>query len=86
MPKSALTETMPRWVSCLSPERLEHIAREYLGLYRLKQVIELTGLSKTTIYAKVAEGEFPRFVKIGSITAWKAADVQAWLEELDYAA
>ena len=81
----AVIDCFPRWVSCLSPERLDVIAREYAGLYRLKQVIELTGLSKTTIYAKVAEGEFPRFVKIGNITAWKAADVHAWLDELEYA-
>lgn len=76
----------PRYWAPSNTEAWEKLKEQFNGVYRLKKVCELTGLSKTTIYAKVAEGEFPRFVKIGSITAWKAADVQAWLEELDYAA
>ena len=69
-----------------NPKAWEKLKEQYRGVYRLKQVCELTGLSKTTLYVKVNEGTFPRFVKIGRATAWKAADVHAWLEELDYAA
>lgn len=35
----------------------------------------------STIWQKVARNEFPAPVKIGHITAWKIADVLAWLEE-----
>lgn len=69
-----------------NPAAWQKLKEEFRGVYRLKKVCELTGLSRSTIYSRVREGTFPRFVKSGTMTAWKAADVQAWLEELDYAA
>ncbi|EJG0618029.1 AlpA family transcriptional regulator [Vibrio parahaemolyticus] len=48
---------------------------------RLKDVIEKTGLSKSAIYSKIKEREFPASVPIGSRTvAWLEADVEQWLE------
>jgi predicted DNA-binding transcriptional regulator AlpA len=36
----------------------------------------------STVWAKVAKGEFPAPVKLGpTVTAWKIADVLAWLDE-----
>lgn len=35
----------------------------------------------STIWQKVSKKQFPDPVKIGHITAWKIADVLAWLEE-----
>ena len=47
---------------------------------RLPRVVELTGRSETRIYADIAEGTFPRQVKIGRrAVAWKASEVQAWI-------
>ncbi|MCR9910316.1 AlpA family transcriptional regulator [Vibrio campbellii] len=48
---------------------------------RLKDVKEKTGLSKSAIYSKVKEGEFPMNVSIGSRTvAWLESDINEWLE------
>jgi prophage regulatory protein len=49
-------------------------------MLRLPQVIDATGLGKTTIYALQAEGDFPMRVKITAHSvAWVEEDVQAWL-------
>ena len=51
-----------------------------IRLLRLPQVIDATGLGKTTIYALQAEGEFPMRVKITAHSvAWVEEEVQAWL-------
>ncbi|CAH1561503.1 helix-turn-helix transcriptional regulator [Vibrio owensii] len=48
---------------------------------RLQEVKEKTGLSKSAIYSKIKEGEFPASVPIGSRTvAWIDSDVEKWLE------
>ena len=45
-------------------------------MLRIAQVIELTGLSRSTIYAMVKRGEFPENHPIGSrAVAWREADV-----------
>ncbi|MGX5672181.1 helix-turn-helix transcriptional regulator [Thermomonas fusca] len=51
------------------------------GLLRLPQVLALVGVSKSTWWKLVREGRAPQAVKIGDrCTAWRAADVSAWLE------
>lgn len=48
---------------------------------RLKDVMEKTGLSKSAIYSKIKEREFPASVPIGSRTvAWLESDINDWLE------
>lgn len=50
-------------------------------LIRLSQVREMTGLSKTSIYARIAEGTFPRQIPIGPrIVAWIDSDIKEWIE------
>lgn len=47
---------------------------------RLAEIIARTGLSKRTIYARMAAGTFPRSVKIGpNSVAWRASDIAAWM-------
>lgn len=47
--------------------------------WRRAAVCEETGLPTSTLYAKIAKGEFPRPVKIGSrAVAWRERDVKAW--------
>ncbi len=49
-------------------------------IHRLPQVIEIVGLRRSTIYAKVATGEFPRPVRLGRRSVgWLASDVQDWI-------
>lgn len=40
-----------------------------------------TGLSRSTIYAMMARGEFPQPVRIGArAVGWRESDVARWLE------
>ena len=51
---------------------------------RLIQVKETTGLSRTTIYRKIAAHEFPRPIRLGSrAVAWVEADVIQWMNECE---
>lgn len=48
----------------------------------LPEVVELTSLSKPTIYSYVRDGIFPRQVRIGpNRVVWRRDEVLSWLEE-----
>ena len=50
-------------------------------LLRRRQVEEITGLSRSSIYRLMQDGEFPRPVKVGpAAVRWRASDITAWLE------
>lgn len=52
-----------------------------MKLIRLKQVMECTGLARSTVYKFIAEGDFPKPVKLGvRVAAWVEAEVFAWME------
>ena len=49
------------------------------ALLKLSTVEAIAGLSKASIYRKVASGEFPQPVQLGTrCTRWRAGDVTAW--------
>ena len=51
-----------------------------ITILRLPQVIARTGLSKSSIYAKVAAGEFPEPISLGArAVGWISDEVQAYL-------
>ncbi len=50
-------------------------------LLHLRSVIELTSLSRTTIYRLQARGAFPASVPLGGRVAWVEAEVEAWCLE-----
>jgi len=51
-------------------------------LLRLPEVKATTGLSKSSIYARIAKGTFPRQIPLGSrIVVWVDADIQNWINE-----
>jgi prophage regulatory protein len=59
-------------------------APERKKFLRLIQVRERTGLSRTTIYRKIAAREFPRPIHLGSrAVAWVEADVIQWMNECE---
>ncbi|KUP91131.1 helix-turn-helix transcriptional regulator [Tritonibacter horizontis] len=50
-------------------------------ILRCKDVMALTGLSRSTLYAMMSEGTFPASVKLSKrAVGWRAAVVQAWLD------
>ena len=51
-------------------------------LLRLPQVKTITGLSKSTVYARIAEGTFPKQIPIGPrLVVWVESDIQNWISE-----
>lgn len=53
-----------------------------LRLLRLHQVMDMTGLGRTKIYALQAEGSFPMRVHITPCcVAWVEHEIQAWISE-----
>lgn len=49
-------------------------------ILRLPAVKTITGLSRSTIYLRVAEGTFPKPVSLGRrAVGWLEAEVQDWL-------
>jgi len=52
------------------------------AILRLPAVKAVTGLSRSTIYLRIAEGSFPRPVSLGQrAVGWIEAEVQQWLEQ-----
>lgn len=50
-------------------------------ILRCKDVMALTGLSRSTLYAMMSEGTFPASVKLSKrAVGWRAAVIQAWLD------
>ncbi len=52
-----------------------------IRIIRLKEVMALTGLSKTTIYRYSADEGFPKAVSLGGRNVgWVESEVNHWLE------
>lgn len=49
-------------------------------IIRMNTVRDRTGLSRSTIYRKIAEGTFPAQIRISvNGTGWKESDVNRWI-------
>jgi prophage regulatory protein len=58
------------------------VAKAAPAFYRLRDVIRITALSRTTIYRRIAEGRFPPPVHLGGrASAWSSAGLQAWIDD-----
>ena len=50
-------------------------------LLRLREVKEITGMSRSHIYRLMQKGDFPRPVRIGpAAVRWRESEVNAWVE------
>jgi prophage regulatory protein len=50
------------------------------GFVRQPAVLAHVNFSKSTLWLKVARGEFPKPLKLGPrITAWRVEDIRAWI-------
>src|SRR5271168_4596668 len=62
------------------PARGRAAMREPDRIIRLKTVLSRTGLSRSTIYRKIAEGTFPAQLKISAHgTGWHESDINRWI-------
>jgi len=49
-------------------------------LLPIRTVIQMVGFATPTIYRKMADGEFPRPVKIRNAARWSERDIVEWIE------
>lgn len=52
----------------------------FVQLLRMTEVSKKTTLAKSTIWLKIATGEFIPPTRIGGICVWKESDVDDWIE------
>ena len=53
------------------------------NIIRLPRTIQKTGLSRSTIYALLSRGEFPKQIKLSPRTmGWLEGDIDLWIESL----
>jgi prophage regulatory protein len=51
-------------------------------ILRLAEVIRMTGLSRSTIYNRIAQGEFPHQVSLGGrAIGWLKGEVEDWIND-----
>lgn len=54
-------------------------ARKPEKLYRLNEIESLTGLRKSSIYAGMKAGTFPRCIRLSTrAVAWRESDIATW--------
>jgi prophage regulatory protein len=52
------------------------------AFYRLREVMRITALSRSTVYRRVAEGRFPAPVSLGGrASAWQRGALQEWIDD-----
>lgn len=52
-----------------------------MQIWRLKKVMEQTGLGRSSIYNFIKEGIFPKPVPLGGrAVGWLATEINAWIE------
>jgi prophage regulatory protein len=63
------------------PERPQlRTSKTYDRLIRLHEVKLRTGLGRSSIYRKMADGSFPKPVNIGErAVAWRETDIEHWI-------
>ena len=51
-----------------------------MRIIRLKQVIDATGLARSTVYKYIAEGTFPKPISLGErCVGWLESEVHDWI-------
>jgi prophage regulatory protein len=50
-------------------------------LLRLPEVMDCVGLGRSSLYALVAQGSFPRPIKLGRASAWIESEINEWVAE-----
>jgi prophage regulatory protein len=51
-----------------------------MKIIRLKQVMDVTGLARSTIYKYIADGVFPKNISLGGRSVgWLESEIQDWI-------
>lgn len=52
-------------------------------LLRLRDVMDRTGMGKSTVYRKINQGLFPAPVSVGGQSVrWRESDIERWMQAL----
>ncbi|EMG2114307.1 AlpA family transcriptional regulator [Pseudomonas aeruginosa] len=52
-----------------------------MRILRMKTVIEITGLARSTVYKYVSEGIFPKPISLGGRSVgWLESEVHSWIQ------
>jgi len=51
-------------------------------LLTLKEVVEIVGFKKSTIYKFIKKGKFPRPLKFGKSSRWTKSEINEWINNL----
>ncbi|MGH8846096.1 MAG: helix-turn-helix transcriptional regulator [Polaromonas sp.] len=52
------------------------------AFYRLRDVVRITALSRSTLYRRISEGRFPAPIHLGGrASAWPSEALQAWIDD-----
>ena len=51
------------------------------NLYRMKQLVPLLSISKSTIYGWIRDDKFPKGTKINGTTVWRKETIDNWVDE-----
>ncbi len=58
------------------------MTNENKRILRLPDVKTRTGLSRSSIYAKVNEGSFPKYIKLGiRSVGWLESEIDSWITQ-----
>lgn len=50
------------------------------NIFRLKQVVKSSGLSRSSIYVRMKKKDFPRSIKLGERSVgWLESDINDWI-------
>ena len=56
--------------------------KNYERILRIAQVLDRTGLSRSTLYRMIKAGHFPRQIQIAPrCCGWRESDITRWLEK-----
>jgi prophage regulatory protein len=75
------------YLFCLGSEAVRNSQQEAARpcanrIIRLKTVLDRTGLSRSTIYRKIAEGTFPPQIRISvNGSGWHESDINRWIAD-----
>lgn len=51
-------------------------------LYRMPELVRITGKGRSTLYADIKAGTFPRPVRLGiQSVAWRKSDIDRWIAD-----
>ena len=68
------------WVYLVMPD-ITKVGEFHMRIMRLKEVIEKTGLAKTTIYNLISQGEFPKQIDLGARSVgWVDTEIEEWIK------